>query len=127
MNNEAFLRSYGIRPTAIRLMIFKCISEFGSAFSFDDISDVLETIDRSTIFRTLNTFENSGLIHKFEDGLGHSKYCLSMSNHVHVSCKCCGKTFCLPIHSHPQFSLPENFQIEEIKYVITGICQDCKA
>ncbi len=126
MNNEALLQSHGIRLTAIRLMILKCIRQIDGAFSFENIYDLLDTVDRSTIFRTLSVFEKSGLIHKFEDGLGHSKYCLLVCNHAHVSCKKCGKTFCLPVQTYPQLALPENFEVEDINYVITGVCRRCQ-
>ncbi len=126
MDNEALLQLHGIRVTAIRLMILKCIRRFSGAFSFEEVSGGLDTVDRSTIFRSLSLFERSGLIHKFEDGLGHSKYCLLVCSHAHVSCKRCGKTFCQPIQAYPQVTLPENFEIEDINYVVTGLCQDCQ-
>ncbi len=125
MENESLLKSYGIRPTAIRLMILKCIMEFESAFSYDDIADKLETVDRSTIFRTLSIFDAAGLIHKFEDGIGNSRYCILICDHVHVSCRKCGRTFCIPIKNYPQLTLPENFEAEEINYTITGLCREC--
>ncbi len=123
--NETLLQSRGIRPTAIRLMILACIRQFKTAFSFEEISLDLETVDRSTIFRTLNLFEKSSLIHKFEDGLGHNKYCLLLCNHLHLTCKRCGKTYCLPIREYPQITLPDNFEVESIQFLITGLCADC--
>ncbi len=126
MNNEALLQSHGVRLTAIRLMILKSIRQFNGAFSFEELSAILDTVDRSTIFRTLSIFEKSKLIHKFEDGLGNSRYCLLVCNHVHVSCKRCGKTYCLPIQAYPQLALPENFEVEDINYVITGYCRECQ-
>ena len=43
----------GVKPTAVRLLIFKAMVEYPQAFSMTDIEEVLETVDKSTISRTI--------------------------------------------------------------------------
>ena len=52
-----------IKPTAIRLLILKAMTRFTRAFSLLDLETVLDTVDKSTIFRTINLFLDHHLIH----------------------------------------------------------------
>ena len=46
---ERKLNDRGVRPTAVRLLIFKSMVEYPQAFSLSDMETVLETVDKSTI------------------------------------------------------------------------------
>ncbi len=127
MNTEVILKSYGIRPTAIRMMFLRCLQQNEEALTFDEISELLDTVDRSTIFRTLSLFEKRDLVHRFEDGIGNVRHCLLVVEHVHITCTCCGKTYTLPIEHYPQISIPENFKVERMKFVVTGVCNECQS
>lgn len=45
-----------IKPTAIRLLILKAMMQFERAFSSLDLENYLETVDKSTVSRTINLF-----------------------------------------------------------------------
>ena len=45
-----------IKPTAMRLLILKAMTRFTRAFSLLDLETELDTVDKSTIFRTINLF-----------------------------------------------------------------------
>ncbi|WP_083261195.1 hypothetical protein [Crocinitomix algicola] len=59
-----------IRPTAVRILVLKYFVEENNCASLNELELHLETADKSTLFRTLVTFEQKGLIHKIEDGTG---------------------------------------------------------
>ncbi len=139
MEEEALLQAHGIKPTAIRLLIIRNIRQLSDAFSFEDLYQYLETVDRSTVFRTVTLFEKQKLLHGFEDGMGKRKYCLCMDqhdghachnheacHHVHLTCRVCGRTYCLPSAHTPDIHLPMDFEVENVNYVITGVCAHCQ-
>ena len=122
-----------IKPTAIRLLVLKAMMEFERAFSLLDLENYLDTVDKSTLFRTLTLFLAHHLVHGIDDGTGSLKYALCSSDcdceiddlHTHFYCTHCRRTFCLRGVAVPQVGLPDGFSAETINFVIKGICADC--
>ena len=50
---ERILTDADVKPTAIRMMVMKEIIAIGHTFTLSDMEIRLETVDRSTLFRTL--------------------------------------------------------------------------
>ncbi|MDR1456145.1 MAG: transcriptional repressor [Tannerella sp.] len=131
---EQQLIKRNIRPTAMRLLILKAISGKNDALTLAGLETALETVDRSTIFRTLTLFQQSRLLHTVDDGSGSLKYalcddaceCRPEQQHVHFYCIRCGQTFCLRDVAIPLISAPKNFSIESINYVMKGVCASCR-
>lgn len=136
MNNslEKKLLINDVKPTTMRLLVLQKLMERTSATSLSDLEDSFEMADRSTLFRTLKTFEEHKLIHSVEDGTGTTKYALCLEGcecnpedlHVHFHCKSCQETFCINQVTPPKVNLPTNFSLEEINMVVNGICSNCK-
>lgn len=132
LNDEQRLEHSGVRPTAMRLLIYRMMSKSDGPLSSLDMETALETADRSTISRTLATFLEHDLIHAIDDGSGSVKYEVCRSSHhhsvddlhVHFHCSECGKTFCLP-DPVPHVALPDGFIMENVNYVISGKCDKC--
>lgn len=130
---EKKLLDRSIKPTAIRLLIFKTMTEFKKAFSLTDLETELETVNKSTIFRTLTLFHENLLIHTIDDGSGSMKYsicnetcmCTVGDLHVHFNCNRCQNTYCLESISIPPIQLPEKFLLESVNFVMKGICENC--
>lgn len=95
-----------IKPTAIRLLILKNMLEVGRAVSLLDLETLLDTVDKSTISRTIALFLSHHLIHSIDDGSGSLKYavcdnscnCVVQDLHSHFYCEKCHRTFCLKVH-----------------------------
>jgi Fur family transcriptional regulator, ferric uptake regulator len=132
---ELRLKERDIRPTAVRLLVLKEIlaMEEHQAFSLMDLEARLDTIDKSTIYRTLMLFHENLLIHSIDDGTGSIKYsickrgcdCSVMASHVHFSCTNCNKTYCLENIAIPKVTLPGGFEYESANFVFKGLCPDC--
>jgi Fur family ferric uptake transcriptional regulator len=131
---EQKLIGKNISPTAMRILVLEQLLQQNSAISLSDIEKNLETADRTTIYRTLKTFEQNGLIHVIEDGTGTPKYALCVEDcnthehhdtHVHFYCNSCKETFCLPDHKIPNILLPSGFTSAEMNLVVKGICEKC--
>lgn len=128
------LESKGIRPTAMRLMTYKRLAELEVAISLGDLEKDFKVSERSTLFRTIKTFEEKGIVHQIEDGTGVIKYALCEENcecevgndlHLHFHCNNCNETVCLTEHKIPHISLPDGYIIEDINLVVKGICEKC--
>lgn len=123
----------GIRATANRIRIYKEIAAQNGTFSLGDMEEVLDSLDKSTIFRTLLLFNEHHLIHSMEDGSGQIKYCACShpadcedeEEHCHFYCTQCHKSYCLEEIAIKKIRLPEGFEMSGINYVIKGLCASC--
>ncbi len=133
ISDEQTLMNAGIRLTANRLLIWRKIRHgFSGAFSLADLEEALPTLDRSTLFRTLTLLSESHLLHDIDDGSGSQKYCVChlddtrhCMGHVHLTCRICHRTLCLPNVKIPPVALPDGFLSEETEYVVKGVCAQC--
>lgn len=132
---EERLRRHGIRPTSVRIMVLKAMEGFDTAFDMNDIEERLCTVDKSSIFRTLNTFMEHHMIHSIDDGSGSVRYSLCDDGegcsldrlHVHFTCTSCRKTFCIRDVRVPIAGLPAGFVLQDISYLLKGLCPECAA
>lgn len=128
------LSTKNVKPTAMRELVLKILSEQTSAVSLADIENMFNKADKTTLYRTLKTFEEKKLIHSIDDGTGAVKYALCKETcqchpeelHVHFYCLKCQHTFCLTDIPIPSINLPVNFSIENINMVVKGVCSNCK-
>jgi len=122
-----------IKPTAMRELVLKVLTEQDRAISLADLEQKFDNADKTTLYRTLKTFEENKLIHSIDDGTGAVKYALCKETcqchpedlHVHFLCTKCQQTYCLNDISIPSISLPMNFKLETINLVVKGSCSNC--
>lgn len=125
---DKLFESHDIRPTAVRLLVWKTLQKFNYAFALYDLENALPLTDRSSIFRALTLFAEKGLLHVINDGSGQHKYCIQQQHgceHVHITCVKCGRTFCYKNQEIPPVEVPPGFEIYNISYVIQGVCSHC--
>ena len=129
------LRQHGLRITAVREKVLEIFLEAGqTALSNADIEKHFERLDRITLYRTLRTFEEKGLIHQVVDSSNTPKfaYCSNQcaehdhhDDHAHFHCVKCEKTVCLEDTTLPSVSIPSGFKVEEKHMVLSGTCDAC--
>ena len=94
-----------------------------------------ENFDRVTVYRTLQTFVDKGIIHHIPTTDNSILYALCKDNceaghhhdnHVHFVCDVCNKTICLEEVTIPQVELPTGFSPNHAEMVVSGICGECK-
>lgn len=131
---ENKLQKKNVRPTAMRLLVLETLFGQKAAISLSDLEKSFEKSDRVTLFRTLKTFQENGIVHCIDDGTGATKYALCEEGcncdiardlHVHFHCRVCSGTFCLPKYKIPKIDLPEKFSAEEANLVVKGVCGKC--
>lgn len=127
------LKQRNIRPTAMRLLVLEKLVEQQTATSLKAMEASFEQADRITLYRTLKTFEDKGLVHQVLDATGVTKYALCQDGclcapedlHVHFYCNTCKETYCLPKAKVPDVELPSRFRLQEVNMVVKGICDSC--
>ncbi|MDO4770612.1 Fur family transcriptional regulator [Porphyromonas sp.] len=123
----------GVRPTALRELIYTTIARSDEALSLGDIEIRLSTVDKSTISRTLHLLETVGVIHHINDGSGAVKYAVSQIDtdephnapHAHFYCIRCGKTVCIDHILPPPIELPKGYTAQAFNMIVRGICPSC--
>ncbi len=127
------LKLKNIKPTAMRQLVLEVLLQHKTAISLPELEQKFEKADKSTLYRTLKTFQEKQLIHAVEDGTGSLRYavcddfctCEPKDLHVHFLCIKCNKTYCLHDIPVPEIELPEGFTFENANFVIKGICKKC--
>ena len=129
------LQKADLRITKSRKEVLDILMQSGDqAISSQEIEHTLSGIDRITLYRILKTFEETGLIHSVADGSGKTKYALCShecsggehhDNHLHFYCRVCDTTTCLDQVNLPVVKLPQDYELEEIRFVVAGVCKDC--
>ena len=132
--SDQLLKDFRLRTTANRQTILHLFLQKDHALSHGDIEKEIDNaLDRVTVYRTIKTFLDKGLIHKVLDDEGTLKYaictkaCTSKGHHhdhVHFKCIICGQTNCLNIEV-PSVKLPKGYKAREVNLLIQGTCGNC--
>lgn len=132
---EDLLRKNQLSITDSRRKILELFLERDSALAHHDIeSGTEEKYDRVTIYRTLQTFMEKGIIHTIPSSDNFVRYALCKDrceeghhhdDHVHFICINCGATTCLEEVQVPEIHLPEGYKTRQTEVVISGLCKVC--
>ena len=112
------------------------LQQNASALRHADIEQSLQSMDRVTIYRTLQAFAEKGIIHSIPGSDGAARYALCKDgctdghhhdDHVHFVCTRCGATQCLDDVHVPFVRMPEGFEASKTEMVVSGICRKCRS
>lgn len=123
-----------IKPTAMRLVVLDFLLAQSAAQSLTDMEMKMDRTDRVTLYRTIRTFEENGLVHRIDDGSGITKFALCAAGcdieghhdlHLHFYCTNCKETHCLPKTVIPEIKLPVGYKALSTQLMVKGICSSC--
>jgi Fur family ferric uptake transcriptional regulator len=133
---DSILKRNNLSVTSGRKKILELFFENNAALSHGDIEKKAgEKFDRVTVYRTLQSFVEKGIIHSIPTADNSIMYALCKDNcseghhhdnHIHFFCSRCGDTTCLENISTPVISLPESFIATKVEVVVNGICKNCQ-
>lgn len=138
MDPKTLLKEHKLRLTDCRLDVLNTFLTKGHALSHSDIEHAMteQQYDRVTIYRTLNSFMDNGLLHKVPVDDGSTRYALCSDDcddhghdddHIHFKCTECGRTQCLENMPLPKLKLPEGYTLTDINFLVQGVCKACNA
>lgn len=128
------LKQKAVRITAMRQLILEYFLENDGAFGLSELENGFPKSDRITIYRTLKTFTEKGIVHSIENGAGEMKYalcdefCTSAAHtdrHPHFQCERCNRITCIDGQAIPRLQLPAGYAIKETSMMVKGICPAC--
>jgi Fur family ferric uptake transcriptional regulator len=128
------LRRKQLSVTESRRKIMSLFLETADALAHGDIEKKAgEKFDRVTVYRTLQTFVDKGIIHAIPSSDNSVRYALCKDcteghhhdDHVHFVCSHCSKTICLDNIVSPKIELPQGYIADNVQVVINGVCKDC--
>ncbi len=129
------LKRKGLSVTDSRKKIMQLFMQQKGALSHSDIEKKAGTaFDRVTIYRTLQTFLDKGIIHAIPSADASVRYALCNDDcapghhehqHIHFFCRQCHQTFCLDDIVTPSIGLPRGYQPQEVDVLVKGICKNC--
>lgn len=130
---ETILQQKKIPITSMRTLVLDVFLTHEKSISLVDLEQILNHSDRSTLYRTLKTFEKKGLIHGVqENNTTHYLLCNDSCDenhhhdlHLHFFCTICEQTECLEEVNFNQIQFPKNYDFKEFKFVANGICKNC--
>jgi Fur family ferric uptake transcriptional regulator len=131
---EILLKKHGLRVTQTRLEVLNLFLSEKVAVSNQDIESQLPGLDRITLYRTLKSFENKGVIHKAVDGTETPKFALCHEecteashhhHHVHFHCEKCENTFCVDTIQIPTIRSPKGYEVHSTDVILNGLCEKC--
>lgn len=129
---EQKLLQKNTNPTSMRILVYDFLEQQQVAMSLSEIESHFYKADRVTIYRTLKTFEEKGIVHSIQENTT-TKYILCDDEcnenthkdwHLHFYCRICKYTTCKEDFVIPQ-SEARDYRIDEIKLFGKGICENC--
>lgn len=130
------LKQNRLSITDSRKKILEVFLAADGALSHTDIEKRAgEAFDRVTVYRTLQSFVEKGIIHIIPTTDNSIKYALCKNDcapghhnddHVHFICGECEKTICLDNVTVPEVKLPEGFIPNHTEMVVKGVCGECR-
>ncbi len=133
-NIGTILKKNSLSVTDSRKKILSLFLQSKDALAHGDIEKKAgEKFDRVTIYRTLQTFVEKGIVHSIPTSDNSIKYALCKAceeghhhdDHVHFVCTNCEATICLDDVVSPEIILPKGYKAESVQVVINGVCEEC--
>lgn len=129
------LEQKAVRITPMRQLILEYFLENEGVFGLLELENDFRKSDRITIYRTLKTFEQKGIVHSINNGTGEVKYALCdeyctavahIDQHPHFQCERCENITCIDSQVIPKVELPKGYLQKETTMMIKGVCRDCQ-
>jgi len=129
------LDKHQLKKTVPRLSVLSILKSRNAAVSQPELEIIFgREIDRVTLYRTLSTFEEKGIIHKILDLKGTANYalCSDLCNnhqhhneHVHFNCTVCMGVYCLATLPVPRLDMPAGYSPQNVNFLVYGVCKRC--
>lgn len=130
---ETQVREAGLKLTPQRFAVLEYLIKSPEHPTADEIGAELNRhfprVSRATIYNTLNTLRDAGLIHEvFVEGYV-ARYDTNLDEHHHFICRICNKLEDIPFSSVgdlQSFNLSKGYKVESYEIVLRGVCSSCK-
>lgn len=128
------LKERGIRVTPQRAYIWRALVGSGKHFTVEElkehVGETLPGLEVSTVYRTLDAFNEAGLVVESRVPEGPRAFEANPSPHPHLVCEDCGNIFHLETVDNRWMLESLNhdavgFEVRNMHVFATGLCADC--
>ncbi|MCW2504241.1 MAG: transcriptional regulator family [Actinomycetia bacterium] len=126
------LRARGLRMTAPRQLVLEAVRRLGHATPeqlHDEVTRTAAGINLTTVYRTLELFEQMGLVTHTHLSHGAPTYHAADDQHVHLVCRGCGRVdevgteLLAPLAA--TLADDRGFAVDVGHVALFGLCRDC--
>jgi Fur family transcriptional regulator, peroxide stress response regulator len=130
---KSLCRKHGMRLTPQRLEIFNAVDgtrDHPSAFEvYNRVNKLHPSISLDTVYRTLDTFEQWGLLNKLSFLFEKIRYDADLSDHYHIVCTECGNIWDFKWTEFSSIDVPDELskwgKLNKKDVLVQGICSEC--
>ncbi len=112
----------GYKMTIPRMAVLEKLVVFHHPISARDLHKKIKIVNRASVYRTLNLFEELHLVN-VEVIEKEKLYCLADVPHHHIICKKCG--YMEKVKCNHNFGYFKNFINIQHQLTLTGVCNKC--
>lgn len=130
---ETACREHGLKVTHQRIEVFKAIMKAVDHPSVEDIYAVVKrrmpTISLDTVYRTVDTFEQIGLVSRLTGSDGRFRFDTNLDTHQHLVCTRCNRIEDVYWDDLQQLSPPRTTGWSDVSVAhveLKGLCSQCK-
>lgn len=132
------IKHHNLSNTDARRQVLALFLNANRALSHQEIERIAgETLDRVTIYRTLNILLAHHILHSVPNNDSKVLYALCkhdnedittshvhVDNHIHFACVVCKTVTCLEAEI-PKISISNRYKVQFTQYIANGICNKC--
>ncbi|CAN5372839.1 transcriptional repressor [soil metagenome] len=124
------LHERGMRMTSQRASVMAAVTQLVHATP-DQVAEAVPDVDLTTVYRTLETLEQIGLLAHAHLGHGAPSYRLAEDKHIHVVCHRCSSVVDAPPgladNLARQLLTDRGFVLDRSHFTVFGTCAECSA
>jgi Fe2+ or Zn2+ uptake regulation protein len=126
------LHQKGIRASYHRVRIleylYQCHSHPTVEDIFAELSPEIPTLSKATVYNTLHTFIDAGLVREINIAVNAQHYDVMMEPHGHFKCTSCGKIFNFEVDiNNAVVSGLQGFAVQKRDVYFSGLCPGCQS
>jgi Fur family ferric uptake transcriptional regulator len=134
MDAPEILQNHHLKKTSPRVSIIQALQTSPNPLSEAEVKEQMGALyDRITFYRSVQTLEEAGIIHRIVADNTVVKYALNHcekghqhgSDHAHFYCTKCNTLVCLNTIKTHAYELPEGFAPSQCDVIIKGMCNIC--
>lgn len=122
----------GMRITHQRMEIFREVAQSeehpDAETIFKRVRERMPTVSHDTVYRTLASLEEMGLVSRVDPVCGRARYDANCTAHHHFICSRCGRI--ADVYLTEEIPLPEGIEnlgnAESLHLQVRGVCHNCK-
>ncbi|MFH1542735.1 MAG: Fur family transcriptional regulator [bacterium] len=128
---QEIIEDKGMRPSHQRLKVLEYLRDNRTHPTVDEIYQALKkslpTISKTTIYNTLYTFIEAGLVSEITVCCQEARYDYVTQQHAHFLCKDCGAVEDIVDIKYPKIGKEvDGHQVEDMMVYVKGICSKCR-